>query len=174
MKNKSAIQYSASDIAWHLPIRMETLPNQSKWNPVDTQGESDSANKEGNESGFVQVLKEGCKILCSWHLNSNQRRESTKLLWGGCRAQFCLILCDSRAGSLPGSLHGIFQARILEWVAISASRALPDPETEPMSLVSYIGSSPLSHLERLSHFRRVIPAYKLSTQRELLHFILFS
>ena len=136
-KQECYSKYSGSDIAWHLPIRMETLPNQSKWNPVDTQGESDSANKEGNESGFVRVLKEGCKILCSWHLNSNQRRESTKLLWCGCHAQFCLILCDPMAGSLPGSsVHGIFQARILEWVAISASRALPDPETESMSLVS--------------------------------------
>ena len=31
-------------------------------------------------------------------------------------------LCDPRDCSLPGSyLHGIFQARILEWVAISSS-----------------------------------------------------
>ena len=30
--------------------------------------------------------------------------------------------------NLPGSsVHGIFQARILEWVAISFSRGLPDP-----------------------------------------------
>ena len=33
--------------------------------------------------------------------------------------------------SLPGSsLHGILQARILEWVAISFSRDLPDPGIE--------------------------------------------
>ena len=32
-------------------------------------------------------------------------------------------LCDPIKGSLPGSsVHGIFQARILEWVAISFSR----------------------------------------------------
>ena len=37
--------------------------------------------------------------------------------------------------SLPGSsIHGIFQARILEWVAISFSRDLPKPGTEPVSL----------------------------------------
>ena len=35
-------------------------------------------------------------------------------------AQLCLTLCDSMDCSLPGSyVHGIFQARILEWVAIS-------------------------------------------------------
>ena len=34
--------------------------------------------------------------------------------------QSCLTLCDPTDGSLPGSaVHGIFQARILEWAAIS-------------------------------------------------------
>ena len=37
-------------------------------------------------------------------------------------------LCDPVDCSPPGSsLHGIFQAKILEWVAISSSRDLPDP-----------------------------------------------
>ena len=32
-------------------------------------------------------------------------------------------LCNPTDGSLPGStVHGIFQARVLEWVAISFSR----------------------------------------------------
>ena len=34
------------------------------------------------------------------------------------------------------SVHGISQARIREWVAISSSRDLPDPGIEPTSLVS--------------------------------------
>ena len=35
-------------------------------------------------------------------------------------AQSCPTLCDPMGCSLPGSsVHGIFQARILEWVAIS-------------------------------------------------------
>ena len=41
--------------------------------------------------------------------------------------------------SLPGSsVHGILQARILEWVAISFSRGsdLPNPGSESMSLTS--------------------------------------
>ena len=38
-------------------------------------------------------------------------------------AQSCLILCDPVDCSLPGSsVHGILQARILEWVAIPFSR----------------------------------------------------
>ena len=39
--------------------------------------------------------------------------------------------------SPPGSsVHGISQARILEWVAISYSRDLPNPGIEPASLVT--------------------------------------
>ena len=38
-------------------------------------------------------------------------------------AQWCLTLCDPMDCSPPGSsIHGIFQARVLEWVAIAFSR----------------------------------------------------
>ena len=38
-------------------------------------------------------------------------------------AQSCLTLCDAMDCSLPGSsVHGILQARILEWVAMPFSR----------------------------------------------------
>ena len=43
-------------------------------------------------------------------------------------AQSCPTLCDPMDYSLPGSsVHGIFQARILEWVAISSSRRSSRP-----------------------------------------------
>ena len=52
--------------------------------------------------------------------------------------------------SPPGSsVHRIFQARILEWVAISYSRGLPEPGIEPVSPVSpalQVDSLPLCHL----------------------------
>ena len=39
--------------------------------------------------------------------------------------------------SLPGSsIHGISQARILEWATMPFSRDLPDPGMEPRSLTS--------------------------------------
>ena len=38
-------------------------------------------------------------------------------------AQSCMTLCDPMDCSLPGSsIHGIFQARALEWGAIAFSR----------------------------------------------------
>ena len=36
--------------------------------------------------------------------------------------QLFLTLCNSTEYSLPASVHGILQARILEWIAISFSR----------------------------------------------------
>ena len=49
-------------------------------------------------------------------------------------AQSCLTLCNPMDCSLPGSsIHGIFQARILEWVAISSPGDLPNPGIEPRS-----------------------------------------
>ena len=42
--------------------------------------------------------------------------------------------CDPMDCSGPGSsVHGILQARILEWVAIPFSKGLPDPRIEPGS-----------------------------------------
>ena len=44
-----------------------------------------------------------------------------------CSIAQCLTLCNPMDCSLPGSsVHGIFQARILEWVAISPFRG-PSP-----------------------------------------------
>ena len=51
-------------------------------------------------------------------------------------AQLCPILCDPMGCRLPRfSIHGIFQARILEWGAISFSK----------------GSSPTRDRTRVSH-----------------------
>ena len=51
------------------------------------------------------------------------------------KAQLCPTLCDTLGYSLPGSsIHGILQARILAWVAISSFRGIfptqgPNPRT---------------------------------------------
>ena len=42
--------------------------------------------------------------------------------------QSCLTLSNPMDCSLPGSsVHGIFQARVLEWVAIAFSKGFPRP-----------------------------------------------
>ena len=65
-----------------------------------------------------------CFICLMWNMHA-------KLL------QSCPTLCDPMDCSPPGSsLHGILQARILEWVAMRTSRDLPNPGIEPTSLKS--------------------------------------
>ena len=47
-------------------------------------------------------------------------------------AQLCLTFCYPMDCSLrDSSVHGIFQARILEWVAIACSGDLTDPGIHP-------------------------------------------
>ena len=48
--------------------------------------------------------------------------------------QSCPTLCNPVHCNIPGSsVCGILQARVLEWVAISFFRALPDPGVKPRS-----------------------------------------
>ena len=43
-------------------------------------------------------------------------------------SQLCPTLCDAMDSSLPSSsVHGIFQAIVLEWIAISFSRGSSQP-----------------------------------------------
>ena len=75
-------------------------------------------------------------------------RESEK--WSRSVAQSCLTLSDPMNYSLPGSsIHGIFQARVLEWGAIAFSNMnmgftekeiyVIKKHAEVFSLISYKG-----------------------------------
>ena len=56
----------------------------------------------------------------------------------------CVTLCNTMDCSPPGSsVHGILQARILEWVAVSFSRGSSRPKDR--TWVSYVGREILYH-----------------------------
>ena len=66
-------------------------------------------------------------------------------------AQLCPTLCDSMDCTPPGfSVHGNFQARILEWVAISSSRGIFPTQGSNLCLFCLLhwqmDFSPLWHL----------------------------
>ena len=65
----------------------------------------------------------------------------------------CPSLCNSMDCHLPGSsVHGILQARMLEWVAISSSRGSSQPRDQ--THVSCLAGGfflPLSHLGKPHH-----------------------
>ena len=70
---------------------------------------------------FLKYIAKGTVLKMSQNCNSN----SVGHLWLSYSefAQSCPTLCDPTDSSQPGSyVHGIFQARILEWGAISFSR----------------------------------------------------
>ena len=49
--------------------------------------------------------------------------------------QLCLTLCDPTDYSLPGySVHALFPARILDWVAISFSRGSSRPRDQTLGV----------------------------------------
>ena len=61
-------------------------------------------------------------------------------------SQLCLTLCNPMDCSPPVfSVYGIFQVRILEWVAISSPGDLPDPEIKSVTPTWQMDSFPLSH-----------------------------
>ena len=93
-------------------------------------------------------LGKGCKPSCrllfnKWQTNIPRATIQSNNLFILCAlyiidmkwnevAQLCLTLCNPMDCSLPGScIHGIFQTRILEWVAISFSIRPPWPTPSP-------------------------------------------
>ena len=63
-------------------------------------------------------------------------------------AQSCLTLSDAMDYSLPGSsIHGVFQARVLEWVAIAFSEGVRQGDRRPQfesPCAAHFGSLPFS------------------------------
>ena len=77
----------------------------------------------GNEGGMENKLSLRNLSLPSSQMNHQPVSECVTEV-----AQSCLTLCDPMDCSLPrSSIHGIFQARVLEWVVISFSRRSSQP-----------------------------------------------
>ena len=87
-------------------------------------------------------------------------------------AQSCPTLCDPVDCSPPGSpVHGILQARILEWVAISFSRGSSNPGIKPRSpalQADALSSEPPAKPPKYEQ-----PYYILKMQYYLLGFIIW-
>ena len=76
----------------------------------------------------TQVSHIACRFFTSWVTREVHDFPSHTLLYWNEVARSCPTLCDPLDCSLPGSsIHGIFQVRVLEWVAISFSRGPSRP-----------------------------------------------
>ena len=88
-----------------------------------------------------EQLTEQWTVLQQPHQQSNHKYENNSELKMCCvlclAAQSCLTLCDPMDCSPPGSsIHGILQARILEWVLISFCKG--SSQTRDQTWVSHI------------------------------------
>ena len=133
--NSVSFTYKKVDFLWQNPgMRRLTL-----------QAVLDRSRSPSLRQSYSQRSKPQHVITCS--ARSLERKESTghtdplspsslEVKWSEV-AQSCLTLCDPMDCSLPGfSVHRIFQARVLEWVAISTTcivfhlYALPTDESK--------------------------------------------
>ena len=88
----------------------------------------------------------GCGECNSWVCQSVPRRDYSLnwLMLLSLVARSCLTLCDPMDCNPPGSsVHGILQARTLEWVAISSSKWYSWPRDR--TCLFYIGRQILYH-----------------------------
>ena len=91
------------------------------------------------EPNFPQHSLVAQGLLTWWFFISDLE---SSLLLKALFAQSYLTLCHLIDCSPPGSsVHGILQARILQWIAIPFSKDLPDPGIEPGSLTLQVDSS---------------------------------
>ena len=80
------------------------------------------------QSVLLFLVMEVTSSKLEWFLSDMSLVHCTSLMWWSEVAQSCPTLCNPMDCSLPGfSIHGIFQARILEWVTISSSRGSSRP-----------------------------------------------
>ena len=98
-----------------------------------------------NETGFL-LDNVSVSYQCWTELGPDEANPVWSILTNdplGLVTQSCQTPCDFTDCSLPGSsAHGILQARILEWRAISFPGDLPDPRVEPSSPASQADSLP--------------------------------
>ena len=92
---------------------------------VDNCSELFTSWKRGTVLLFWGLLRRNGLSQSIWQgLNDGEKESESEI------AQSCPTLCSPMDCSLPGfSVHGIFQARVLEWVAISFSRGSSWPRS---------------------------------------------
>ena len=89
-----------------------------------THGKIHITNKNNIQTFSYIIWWNSLMINTLSHKKSSMSRAHSKPVRRMCVCSLlCLILCDSMNSNPPGSsVHGIVQARLLEWVAISSSR----------------------------------------------------
>ena len=118
-----------------------------------TEWEPHVSQELGNDN-WIQKCNSNGRSGSSWYLQFQQKERLLRGLgmWCNCLVtKPCSTLCDPVDCSTPGSsVHGISQARILQWFAISFSRGSSQPRDG--TCVSYIAGTFLRCRRILYHW----------------------
>ena len=112
--------------------------------PWDSPGKNTGVHCHALLQGIFPTQGLNLHLLCLLHwqaglFTTSTRTGKRKICWPQKAtnvserevAQSCLTLCDPMDCSLPGSsVHGIFQAIVLEWIAISFSKGSSQPRDQ--------------------------------------------
>ena len=132
------IDYSPPGSSVHESSRQENWSGLPFPTPGDLPNPGIETKSLASPALAVQLRHQGRSTLV---MGVNKYREmgvhSEDCVW--LVAQSCPTLCDPMDCNLPGSsVHGILQARILEWVAISFSKwRLQSPMFDPVYSTSF-------------------------------------
>ena len=109
------------------------IPWRRKWQPTPVL----LPGKSTGQRSIMDYSPLCCRVGCNWaHLHTAYEPRAPwslrlKVRWVSEVAQSCPTLCDPMDCSLRGcSVHGILQARTLQWVAISFSRGSSRPRDQ--------------------------------------------
>ena len=102
----------------------------------------------------------------NWKSHTNMKKRNARLPYVCVLSCFSLVWhCDPMDCSLPGSsVHGILQARVLEWVVMSFSRGLSWPKDRTcISFLSCIGRQILYRLHHLElHCFKILITFEIN------------
>ena len=79
-------------------------------------------------------------------------------------AQLCLTLSDPMECSLPGSsVHGIFQARVLEWVALPSPKEFLELTSKASSIRGKADKSEFINIKQLFPVNNLVKKIKIKS-----------
>ena len=149
---------TAQEQAVHPVTDRQCRPGVWRHGAGSGQGSGEGGALQLRVTGAV-ALEDGCILASSLILVS-----SVASLACSCSVTQCPALCSPMGCSPPGSsVHGVLQARKLEWVAISSSMDLPDPGIKPMSLALADGfftrAPPVEPVASVASFNLILPQF---------------
>ena len=125
--------HKESDMTERLSLSFHVTDGSVIKNPPADAGDSGSLNQE---HPLEKEMASQCNIFAQ-RIPWTEEPDRLQSMCVCSASQLCLTLCNTMDWSPQGSsVHGIFQARILEWLSFPSPRDIPDLGNKLLSLAS--------------------------------------